>query len=843
MSFGNTYTLQHWLNFKSDDTGMVQIDEPIGFDAANFVSQQEKGRYGRDVSFAGGNSDFKFSPQPGLYPSPFETLIRYVREYGYEGQIDYILRENGTDYVVGQLDLYTANNDQIHEFSCTIIQDTDQAQIKRRKDVKVDLFSDESLDGDAITPVNTENILLKAKPVIKQSVWNCPSEFLFLDTGFPEFGFNHMFGILESGIGGTLSWISDLNTSAEDIALIEAQANLTNISMEISNLNIVLSSGAELELFYRVGGAYATATETLLDTFTTSPNGYTQTYSLPNISIGERLWVYFKFINGTVATLAAFRSGITTITTKSTAIDSVTKGIRIVDAKKQVAKSINNFTIDAPRFDSGGEFYDNFVFNGNLIRNRVDEDGNDVPFVMSWKDIMGWMPEVNADYQMNDGEVFCGIYDDFYANTEIGSFLLSPDATFNIKFNERYAINRFVFKYSKFNQDKDDENTIDGVHTEAEWLAANKNVENVKDVNVKFIRDPFMLETTREKSVSTKGTTSLSQDDQVFIFDCVPLAPGTTRGFSDQLVHYVDDDGNLQLLNSGFYNWGLLGFNPGASFTILDTDNAGDYTVAATTPSIITLTPIGVPIVQLDSILTNVEYPLTNVNWTLRTNEGFDIVENILGPDSFANLKYTPKRNIYNYWDSYLNTAVRYNQVDLKNTYFKNGGTLRSREIGQEDYTENDPILVKLLSDPLLTPRIIETKVLCSLETYRAFKSKIKSDRGFIRVYDNQNRVVKGYPVSVDYTLATEELTLEVEEKWESEVTTITYANNIYTINEVGYDPDIVSELNFTTEGEYIQFFDAITRPLTNPIRYNFVNLNGTIYGSLENLVIALNGL
>jgi hypothetical protein len=38
-----------FLNFKSDLTGRVEISEPVAFDSANFVIEQDKKRYGRDI--------------------------------------------------------------------------------------------------------------------------------------------------------------------------------------------------------------------------------------------------------------------------------------------------------------------------------------------------------------------------------------------------------------------------------------------------------------------------------------------------------------------------------------------------------------------------------------------------------------------------------------------------------------------------------------------------------------------------------------------------------------------------------------------------------------------------
>jgi hypothetical protein len=848
MSFGATYTLEHWLDFRSDGTGMVQIDEPVGFDSSNFVVKQDKNRYGRDVSFSGAKAEFTFVNQTGLFDSPFQKLLDYDLIYGYESDVQYILREDGIDYVVGELDFKDKVTDQINEFTCSAIQVSDEAKLKRRVDTKVDLFSDEDIDGNVIVPVSTENILLKAKPVIKISEWFCPNNQLHVFNGDPNYGFNHMFAVQTFEIQDSLSWISDLNTSAPDIKLIEAVNNLTNVELDISNLTI--DSNAGFSLYYRIGVDYNSATEVELNNFGLAASGFNQTYALPNISIGNSLWLYFKFNVVNLGNIAEFFTGITKITVKSTAIDSVTEGVRLIEAMRQVATSINpSYVVDAPRFEYGGEHYDNFIFNGNLIRGRKEDNGDNVPFVLSWKSIKEHLVELNCDYQINGTEIFVGEYGDFYPNTEIAVFEQAPDTIFELGYNDRYTINEFNWKYKKYNQDKDDENTIDGVHTESENTVQNNRVENTKSINVEFIRDPFMLETTRAKAVEVRATTSLSQDDQVFIFDVVDLPPNATNSFTVPLTHGIDDQGNLDLLNDGTFNWQLLGFIVGDSFTLIDTDNAGVYTIEEINTNILTLSITSITPSAIGLELTGVEYPLTNVAYTIRTDEGFDLIENILAPEVFGNLRYTIKRNILNYWGSYLKTASIYNDLSIRNTYFKNGGNLVSQYNGGAILEEKADIQQSELSDAIVSPVESKTKVLCTFEAYRDLEEKIKSETltgtrgGFVRIYDNENRMRKGFVKMSDYTLSTEELELELEELFESEFTDISNSGSSYIINEVGYSQDIVPVLEYTTNGDYIQFFDAITRPLTNRIRYDFVTVNGVGYSSMVELVIAIESL
>ena len=831
----NNRTLEHYLNFVSDGFGMKQIDEPIGFDAANFVIEQDKGRYGRDISFAGEDVDFMFTNTKNKYGFYFDRLLEYDKIYGFESEIEYLLRDTEFDiyYVVGQLDFQEKTTDQATKFSCKMIQSTTQAILERRVDTKVDLFSHEDLDGNYIEPVQTKNILIKAKPIVQESEWYAPSIKSHLNLGQP---FNDIFATTTYEINDSLSFFTDFidNSDGKDFKYIRAQENLTQVKLYFDNLNID-TDNRPFSVIYRLGfeDDYSTLPEVALQTYPSGINTpVSLEFELPDIERGNILWIYFRRNDSNLGTLSRTISGTITITATSTAIDTVTRGVRLIDAMKQVSKSINsNFVLNAPRFDVGGEWYDNFVFDGNMIRGRQSD------FVMTWKDIANSLQEFNSDYEIDSNNVFIGKYDDFYTNTEIGNFLHAPDETFNLGYNERYTINAFNYKYKNYNQDKDDNNTIDGVHTEYESLLPNKQVENTKKVEIDFIRDPFLLATTQKQAASEK-TTSLSQDDKVFIIDVVSLAPSSRGGFSASLTHFVNSDGYLQLLGEGF-NWNILGFSASDIFTIENTANAGNYNIIEITNTIITLEAVSITPTTINTKITQVSYPLSNVEYTIRTNEGFTLIENILAPDNFANLKYTPKRNILNNWSSYLKTATKYKPELIKTTYFKNGGELVSQFGTGAIITEKANIEQSELSTAILTPRLIKTKVRCDFSTYRSFAQALKTDRGFVRVYDNEDRVLKGYAQKSSFKWADNELEFDLEEKFESEYLEVSYSD-VYIINEVGYDSDLVPTLDYKVEDDYIQFFDANTRPLTNKTRFDFVRVESVIYDNIIDLTTAI---
>ena len=207
-----------------------------------------------------------------------------------------------------------------------------------------------------------------------------------------------------------------------------------------------------------------------------------------------------------------------------------------------------------------------------------------------------------------------------------------------------------------------------------------------------------------------------------------------------------------------------------------------------------------------------------------------------------------------NYWGSYLATTTLRNLQPINVTYLKNNVDLRTQLDGENIVSELDPIKQSELPAPLTTDRSIFINVRCSFAQYIDLKDKIKlitnTDTyikkigGFIRVINNNGKVLKGYPKLMDFTWADNLLRLEMEEKYENPITDIGFANSMFYINEVGYPFESVTLLDYeVTDTDYIQFFDASTRPLTNKLRYSLVSVNGQTFNDMTDLTIAIAGL
>lgn len=876
----NTYSYKFYLNFVNS-IGRFEITEPVKFDGASFIVEQDDKRYGRDVSFMNESIDLFFyngvydvADNPLMLPNGtvvnhltqgFEYLIEERKTYGFEAEIEFILERNGVEFVVGVLDYQNAESDDLTYLSCKVIQNTNRQIIKRREDYAVDVFSDEDVEGNYIEPLTTVNILQKSKPVVQESKWTSPivtNEDLTI-AALPDFfyAFNYINGIEKSSVQNTLSYIQGVkniyNSSdydlISDFVYIEALNNLTNGTFNISGVDITISSvgfnsslnNSSFYFYYYIGSEFDYNEKNLIysESFNISQTEFNYTPEditiTDNIPSGNKLYLWFEFhpneVLYTQYNLIFNNTSVITAKYTNTAIDTVIKGVRWIDLIKQNVKSISGLEVYAPQLDLGGQFYDNFAFTGNLIKGR-----DDVAFPVDYKTLMETILEHNGDFQVLNNKLYINSYPNFYPNKEIGAFLSAPDDSAKSYFNERYTINEVYFKYKTFEQDKDSGNTIDAVHTETEWSLDNRQVENTKEVSLPQIRDPFKIQFSIDEAV--KDTTSTDEDDKLFLVDVVPLAPSTRGGFTAIMTHNVNDDGQVQLLkDADLPSWAVLGFEVNSSFFINSDDNNGEYTVAEIEDSIITLTPDATQSFTGES-LTTVEYPFTNVQYTNRTNEGFTLIENVLSPDRYSNLLYTPKRNL-KHWESYIKTASKYKpNGSFRNRYFKSNGELTTQFTGETTPTvEAEDILNSELNEAILTPYIYETRLVVAYEDMVSALTLLEtineddSIGGFFRCINNNGRVLKLYAKKLEYEPATETLLLTGEERDEGDTVTITSGTPI-TINEVGYDINTSYEW-YESNNDYLVLFDNNNLPIINPTHYENVVIDGETFDSIELLL------
>ena len=619
------------LRFRNNENVTVSIDEPINFATVDFQLKQKDKGYARDVSFNGGEIQFEFVKYRNHY---LDKLLEYNNTYGFEAIVELIISTE----VIGELDFATAITDDFEYFKCKVIQQSSKQIVKRRKSVKVDLLSDKNIDGNYITPLATENIIMVSKPVTENSRWK-------------KDGFDYQ-TVVDTGGSTTTRYYSysgelydsSIDTSfgasntgdADGTRLLTAKnGDLKNVKIKISEFTADLylknrstnpfggSGGGNAygEFAYRYGADFNSATEYIFPQSVfeshygagSSQKTYTisGTFEIPLISQGHSLWMYTRFqvdhSGGGVSEIKYKQTGSQMeIEAEVDSVNSVSLSFRLIDVMRQVVKSISGLNIDAPRFDSAGDFYNNRLLNGNFLRgltevSEIVDDGVNLPvlkaikrpFLVSLEDLEKSLIELNVDWQITDypitvgveTKIFFGTEDDFYANVPIKVFPDVQFSSFNKTFNPRFQINEFNYGYKKFQSQKENEilNSYDVINGESKWVLKNKSVENKKDISIEWIRDSFLIEENRRKAIDLSSTTSSQNDDTLFIVD----SRLTTEGFKDSsfsVYHKYDGYFEYLALKSINLNLALLPLVIGDKLNITSSLNKGNYFIKSITP-------------------------------------------------------------------------------------------------------------------------------------------------------------------------------------------------------------------------------------------------------------------
>lgn len=825
------------LNFLSDSYGKKTIDEPFGTSDINFSLKQKEAGIGRDVSFSGDEIQFEFTH---MRNHELKQLLYYHRKFGFEAVVVLTIEIDALNKYTCDLDFATAETDDLEYFRCKGIEDGKLQIVKARKSVKVDLLSNTDVDGNYIGGLVPENILLLAKPVIQSSEWKSTAPYVTKTSHLGEY-INICTQILSSGIEDTYSpYLQNGTFSDRDFFKVLTAVNtLKDIKINIKVKGTTTGgTNKVVRVFILKGNTLGTSTSYEISSNSGSGDisfDINKFKQFDSIERGESLWMYV-LVTQTLAyeLTTTIETSNVTISAESTAYNSISKSLRLVDVMRQVVKSISGLQINAPRFDVGGQFYDNRLFNGNFLRGITDK-----PFYVSLEDIEKSLPEMRGDWEIgSDGKVFFGIEQDFYTNNEVAFFNNTQFSEMNKTFNPKYKINEFGFKYSNYQSLKENEepNSADTIHGESRFVFFNKAVENKKEVEVDWTRDAFLIESTRRKALEITEETASQDDDTIFCIDSIDTAFNNEFTEVTQLEHtYNNTTFRLTLRNDGSINFISLGIEVGSAFYIRPIDaNAGTYTVYSVSANTLELSRVlGITTTAGNgNRLTKYTYTLSMafVPFTNYTNQGFSETSNLNSADNYSNRRYSIKSNIYNYWNPYLATANLYwKNSPLKNTWYKNNGDYTAKYGGvklteKADFIPDNPILTPVLYNEMVFKNI-------HFEDFIALQNAIRLDRGFIRTIDNSDTVIRVYPIDIEYSLLEKELRIKSEEKFEPATMTIEKLPSGYIL--INGQTGVLS-LQYEIKNEQLFIYDENRYRLYNPVYWMEVSVNGAFASSKD---------
>lgn len=857
--------IRHYFIFENPQFGRLEIGEPDGFDKNGFVIKQRSDGYGRDISYAGGKSGFRiWAKSQNEYH--FDKVLAVWMVHGYNGVIRYEIDFDDTTTVIGQMDLAdTFKTDTVTYIDFNVIENTNTDLFKKRLDTNVNLLSSETLDDEPIEPVQTYKMLYKAVPAIKVSEWVNPTIGRVMTNDNPPTSpdvFNPIKQTTKFNIQNSLSWLEDYNAgSAENFIYIDAQSELNNIEITFTldilyqyrpqeNNSLTSGKNANLSLRVRYGNQYD-VDDTLVtvwqgETLSGTSNQdmtvpETLTLPIPHLNNTDKIWIFFRSVQGNGAvTHTIFNECKVEIKASAVAYSTVIDVVRLVDAMRYTALSVGGNPIVAPRWDAGGEFYNQFITTANMMRGLLDRSFNISNKFIADK----YLPEVNGDYELQkNGNVFYGIYRDFYRNVECGVFDMGS-FEFSLTTNPLYACNELSARFEAFQSQRETEkdNTNDIVHGESAWLYPNKGAQNKKEVSIGVVRDPFLTDEVRIKGYIVDDNAATNDDSKIFAIDGLLLEQAEAITTTTFLQHSVID-GKLVLANQGEISWERLGIVPGSGFVIYSgSPNGGHiYTVDAISGNTITLIPVTSYIpVGNEGASTRYQYE-AQADYVNRTTEGFDIIDNLTNAEQFGNLPWTLKRIILNWYGEFNASNLIYADGGLiKNTLYNNNPDLITQFEGGAIIRESDSFTA---TGAILSTQLANCTIVTSLKYWLETQERIRLERGFIRIMQPNGLPMKVYLKDGEFLAETAAIYPESN-----------YFGSAKIVGEVKQEPaqmNIIGETgNITINNEItpsgytfkidsigkLSIFDATGRLLHIPVLYNSVSVNGSVATSKQQL-------
>lgn len=863
--------IKYSLTFVTSGHGKIEIEEPGGFDKADFTIKKENDRIGIDSSVIGAKERLTLYSMPNHC---LDIIFYNIRMFGYETVILFNIEFSDTEAYTMQIDMVTRKTDFNTYFEFSLRDVSTIALLKHREDINTNLFSTTDLSGNTIAPCVTKNVLLKAKPIVQRSLLEgqdivrtfvgygqdaaiiCPFPFLKsydIKTSYaPSFDYRETANVNDEANNIRLR---------QESTIITAQTRLRDIKIKMTGVNISIINSGALKCFTRFrvywGTSYNVADLTNFHTFLStdaSVNIVNQDYEFTIPALESTGFIFIQLIvsqpnplpgptpvSSSVINVSADKLDIEVT---SIARSSVVKMVKLVDALKYVVKSSSGLETDAPRWEAGGEFNDQYVTTMPLLRNLTDK-----PFNMSFKDITDkYYPEVYGDFQIQkNGRVFMGRYPDFYPNFELGIYDQAQFEGYTNEINPRYAVNQFSYKYSNFASQKENEegNTYDVVHGEKQVLFSTKEAINKKDISVGVIRDSFLIDAAQRKANDISNTSATQDDDKKYLLDVIPIQNISERTFTETALLRHNATANiLNLANDNSFSFIMLGIIEGTQFIIESGPNVGVYVVIAVNNTNINLikTSPGV-VIDFPPINTTFTYfvsPLVT-NLMTRTKEGFDIIEGLLNGDEYANLKFTVARNEKDYYSEYMSTCNLYTQTTpVTTTLYNNNPNARTKLI-----TEGAAVIEGgnfLLFNPILTPELDKVQLIMTMQEWFSLETKLRNMStgkfvgGFIRYIDGAGFPRKGY--IMDGTWGFENtgqnnpddfvgvLTATLEERYEPfNMEIFGSGDGVIVINNEIVTVNIRFEID---EFENLCIFDETGKLMFIPIPYNRVKVNNS---------------
>lgn len=811
----------------------VFIQEPINYRGVPFILQRQDDGMGLDVSLNGDENRFTLTD---YRDHQLPEMIYYRDRYGFEADVLFgIIFENGEE-LINQVDFQTASTNDYDYFEFSTITVSSKQLFKRRMATKVDMFSNLSIDNEAIEPLTPINMLLQAKPSIQVSKWQKPTSEPYENTpGVVLSVFNPGQSLMQADIKDSYTFFQDkvfasgISDGIEPFKIIKADSNLKGLKLVIKNIESSTIGTSILRLYVAVNN---TATK-LMEIVGQGEFNNDITYYIDQLQREDTISLFWLVQGGARVNFDYFE-----LTAESTAYNTISPTFRLIDVMKQIAKSTANLEVNAPRYNIGGEFYDTVLTNGKMLGGNISD-----PFYVSWEDLMNSVKgEGNSGWEISlNGNVFVGTEDDFYTDTECGVFEDIQFDTLQKDTDPKMALNTFKLNFSNYQSLKENTEPNSGstIHGESILTLPNTEVEGDKEVKIPWIRDAILLDVQQRLSTVISKDTATQDDDKIFAIDTISTESDQNFTETTSLQH-TKNESYLSLKSDGSVNFLVLGIRPNTTFQILYPDpNNGIYTVSEVFNNEVRLignnpsaSNNGVRLTKYTYQIKIATIPLTN-----RTNQGFGVIENLISPEKYSNMRYSVERIIRTRFIKFLAGCTWWKKdKSIINTYYKNNGACIT-EFGGLLIQEKENFIPDVT--PIYTSNWYEgiTFANVDFEDFVALCNRLRTYHGYITMKDINRRLLQIYPEKLSYQNDTRAIVIDGNEKYIKAYLTITNENGIILVN----NETTVTVLRWDLIDHKVELFDLERQRIYPGVYWYKTSINGWIAPTLAEFIDRMN--
>lgn len=611
-----------------------------------------------------------------------------------------------------------------------------QNKVLNREDTTVDLFSEKSLDNNAITSPNTIDIVYKSGAKTLQNFY-----FLNFDAkrklGFLQASFampfsrsdDYEFGDNKNTDSGYWNSFPNHYYAGE---LISSLQDIKNLNLEISNLEVLFSNtsntfpnvklyAVKYSSFNYLSLQYNNAEKIPIietpETVTISGINYTkfkitnQVFDIGNLEKNIKLLLVFETTGAIWVNLVNEETSLTLSVEVGTPTIK-TKVLRLKEALNQLVKNYTdgNSSVESNVLSIGGYFYNTGLVVGQFLRGIGNVAFFEKKIKTSIKSALydGSAPLLALGFDVLDDKVIVEDVDYFFKN------ICSYDFSDKEFLNEGYKLendfetsyNTLLFGSKKYStKNKRD---LSNYNTKLEATTPLVTVKKKFDKQTDCIIDEYKIAELIDDSSSATN----DNDDDLVLIDLVQVESFHDYGTLVSCNH-TNESGYLVLV---CYDpaFDLLPINVGDSFTIEDGINAGTYEILEIDRSKLKLNKTSE--ITLGTYNTPVSYTVSNVIKN-RTNEGFTAISNVKDIETCTNLRYNPKYHLARWFGFF-------------------GGGLTKKENNKEiiinNYKNNGKVTVSVNSPELANelPGIKQLDVNLTLDELRQYKEPYFCGKG-----------------------------------------------------------------------------------------------------------------